>query len=196
MKNKIHAPRKSHRPISSFSSVAPYFYMPLYPRTARHAWTYIFTILRDFFILQHLQRFHITKRRVINVDTAIDEKIPFVPQRIFVYLSFVSFFVKPIDMLKRTLGLKRAAPYLCIYLKFLTSVYKNASSIYRYTMTTTTRPRYLKTRKFRTIHFLILTCFVFQVFMLQFLRVFTPGSDNSLKLVYFLRKRPMHILKK
>ena len=144
---------KMHRPISSFSSVAPYLYMPLYPRTARHAWTYIFTILRDFFILQHLQRFHITKRRVINVDTAIDEKIPFVPQRIFVYLSFVSFFVKPIDMLKRTLGLKKAAPYLCIYLKFLTSVYKNASSIYRYTMTTTTRPRYLKTRKFRTIHF-------------------------------------------
>ena len=84
---------KMHRSISSFSSVAPYLYMPLYPRTARHAWTYIFTILRDFFILQHLQRFHITKRRVINVDTAIDEKIPFVPQRIFVYLSFVSFFV-------------------------------------------------------------------------------------------------------
>ena len=145
--------RQTHKPISSFSCVAPYFYMPVYPGTTRHAWTYIFTILRDFFILQHLQRFHITKRRVINVDTAIDEKIPFVPQRIFVYLSFVSFFVKPIDMLKHRLGLKKAAPYLCIYLKFLTSVYKNASSIYRYTMTTTTRPRYLKTHNFRTIHF-------------------------------------------
>ena len=153
MKNSRSRPDKQHRPINSFSCVAPYFYMPLYPGTAKHAWKYIFTILKDFFILQHLQKFHITKRRVINVDTAIDEKIPFVPQKIFVYLSFVSFFVRPIDMLKHNLGLKKAAPYLCVYLKFLTSVYRNAASIYRYTMTTTSRPRYLKTHKFRTIHF-------------------------------------------
>jgi len=153
MKNSRSRPGKQHRPINSFSCVAPYFYMPLYPGTAKHAWKYIFTILKDFFILQHLQKFHITKRRVINVDTAIDEKIPFVPQKIFVYLSFVSFFVRPIDMLKHNLGLKKAAPYLCVYLKFLTSVYRNAASIYRYTMTTTSRPRYLKTHKFRTIHF-------------------------------------------
>lgn len=153
MKNSRSRPGKQHRPINSFSCVAPYFYMPLYPGTAKHAWKYIFTILKDFFILQHLQKFHITKRRVINVDTAIDEKIPFVPQKIFVYLSFVSFFVRPIDMLMHNLGLKKAAPYLCVYLKFLTSVYRNAASIYRYTMTTTSRPRYLKTHKFRTIHF-------------------------------------------
>ncbi len=153
MKNSRSRSDKQHRPINSYSCVAPYFYMPLYPGTAKHAWKYIFTILKDFFILQHLQKFHITKRRVINVDTAIDEKIPFVPQKIFVYLSFVSFFVRPIDMLKHNLGLKKAAPYLCVYLKFLTSVYRNAASIYRYTMTTTSRPRYLKTHKFRTIHF-------------------------------------------
>ena len=153
MKNSRSRPGKQHRPINSYSCVAPYFYMPLYPGTAKHAWKYIFTILKDFFILQHLQKFHITKRRVINVDTAIDEKIPFVPQKIFVYLSFVSFFVRPIDMLKHNLGLKKAAPYLCVYLKFLTSVYRNAASIYRYTMTTTSRPRYLKTHKFRAIHF-------------------------------------------
>ncbi len=145
--------KDQHRPISSYSGVAPFFYMPLRLSTARHAWRYIFTILRDFFILQHLQRFHITKRRVINVDTEIDEKIPFVPQRIFAYLSFVSFFVKPMDMLKNKLGFKKAAPYLCVYIKFLTSIYMNAASIYRYTMTTTTRPRYFKSRKFRTIHF-------------------------------------------
>ena len=140
MKNSRSRSGKQHRPINSFSCVAPYFYMPLYPGTAKHAWKYIFTILKDFFILQHLQKFHITKRRVI-------------PQNIFVYLSFVSFFVRPIDMLKHNLGLKKAAPYLCVYLKFLTSVYRNAASIYRYTMTTTSRPRYLKTHKFRTIHF-------------------------------------------
>ena len=142
-----------HKPISRYSAVAPFFYMPLFPGTSRYAWTYIFTIIKDFFILQHLQKFHFTKRRIINVDTDIDDKIPFVPQRVFAYLGFVGYFVRPIDMLKKRLGIRKAAPYLCLYLKFLTSVYKNASSIYRFTMTTTTRPRYLKTHKFRTIHF-------------------------------------------
>ena len=56
-------------------------------------------------------------------------------------------------LIQKRLGIRNAAPYLCLYLKFLTSVYKNASSIYRFTMTTTTRPRYLKNHKFRTIHF-------------------------------------------
>ena len=145
--------RSQHKPISHYSAVAPFFYMPVMPCTARYAWKYIFTILKDFFILQHLQKFHFTKRRIINVDTEIDDKIPFVPQRVFAYLGFVGYFVRPMDMLKRRLGIKKAAPYLCLYLKFLTSVYKNASSIYRFTMTTTTRPRYLKTQKFRAIHF-------------------------------------------
>lgn len=150
MKKKTKA---AHKPISHFSAVAPFIYLPLYPATASYAWKYIFTILKDFFILQFLQKFHITKRRVINVDTDIDDKIPFVPQRIFAYLSLVSFFVKPMDMLKRQLGLKKASSYLCLFLKFLTNIYQDASSIYRYSMTTTARPRYFKTHKFRTIHF-------------------------------------------
>lgn len=145
--------RKVHKPISRYSALAPYFYLPFRAATASHAWTFIFTILRDFFFLQHLQKFHITNRRIINVDTDIDEKIPFVPQRIIAYLGFVSFFVKPMDMLKRRLGYKKAAPYICIYLRFLTQIYRNASSIYRFSMTTTTRPHYLKTHNFRTIHF-------------------------------------------
>ncbi len=153
MRQKSAAKKELHKPISRYSAVAPYFYLPVSPATARHAWGFIFTILKDFFFLQHLQKFHITRRRVINVDTALDDKIPFVPQRIFAYLGFVGFFVRPMDMLKKRLGFKKAAPYICIYLKFLTQIYKNASSIYRYSMTTTTRPRYFKTHNFRTIHF-------------------------------------------
>ena len=115
---KLKYKKDQHRPISSYSSVTPFFYMPVRLSTARHAWKYIFTILKDFFVLQHLQRFHITNRRVINVDTEIDEKIPFVPQRIFDYLSFVSFFVKPMDMLKHRLGFKKAAPSYVSMLSF------------------------------------------------------------------------------
>lgn len=143
----------SKRPMRSFSTVAPYFFLPFRPCTARHAWKLIFTILRDFFFLQNLQKLHITKRPVLNVETEIDDKIPFNPSHVAAYLDFVQFFVRPMDMLKKRLGYRKAAPYLCLYLKFLTNIYKNSSSIYRYCMTTTTRPKYFKTHKFRTIHF-------------------------------------------
>ncbi|MBP5520470.1 MAG: hypothetical protein J6X84_07830 [Treponema sp.] len=99
------------------------------------------------------QKFHFTKRLVINIETDIDDKIPFEPEQVKNYLSFVSFFLKPMDMLKNRLGYFKAAPYLCLYLKFLSKIYSNAATIFRYCMTTTTRPKYYKTRKFRTIHF-------------------------------------------
>ena len=145
--------KSQSKKLSSYSAVAPFFYLTTRPSTAAYAWKFIFTIIRDFFILQHLQKLHFTKRRVINVDTEIDDKIPFVPQRIFAYLGFVNFFIRPMDMLRRRLGYKKAAPYLCLFLKFLTQIYRNAASIYRFSMTTTSRPRYLKTHNFRTIHF-------------------------------------------
>lgn len=142
-----------HRPISSFSASAPFFSLGTKPCTARYAWTYIFTILKDFFFLQILQKLHLTRRPVINVETALDDKIAFRPEHVKVYLGFVQFFMKPMDMLEKQLGFKKAAPYNCLYLKFLTRIYKNAASIYSYCMTTTSRPKYYKSHKFRTIHF-------------------------------------------
>ncbi len=144
---------KKHKPINKFSTVAPFFYLPSYPCTAGYAWKLIITIIKDFFFLQLFQKLHFTRRLVINVETDIDAKIPFKPELVKEYLGFVPFFVKPMDMLKKNLGLKKATPYLCLYLKYLTNIYKNAASIYRYCMTTTTRPKYYKTHNFRTIHF-------------------------------------------
>lgn len=140
-------------PLNKFSNLAPYFFLTLRPCTARQAWKFIFTIIKDFFLLQHLQKLHITKRPVVNVDTEIDEKIPFTPSYVTTYLGFVEFFIRPMDMLKKRLGYRKAASYLCLYLKFLTHIYSHASAIYRFCMTTTTRPRFYKNRKFRTIHF-------------------------------------------
>lgn len=141
------------KPIKKYSAIAPYLYLTTRIGTFFYAWNFIFTILMDFFLIQHLQKLHFTRRRVINVDTDIDDKIPFTPKRIIDYLSFVNFFIKPMDMLKRQLGFKKATPYLCSFLKFLTQIYRNAASIYRYSMTTTKRPLYLKTHSFRMIHF-------------------------------------------
>ena len=151
--DQIRIENYSKLPMKKFSKVAPFLFLTLRPCTAKKAWGLIFTILRDFFLLQHLQKLHITKRPVLNVETEIDDKIPFSPSYVSIYLGFVEFFIRPMDMLKKRLGYLKAAPYLCLYLKFLTNIYKNASAIYRYCMTTTTRPKYYKTHKFRTIHF-------------------------------------------
>ena len=144
---------QTHKPIRKYSVVAPFFYLTTCPYTASYAWKLIFTIIKDFFLLQMGQKLHITKRPVINVETDIDEKIPFLPNEVKAYLEFVPFFVKPMDMLKNQLGIKKAAPYLCLYLKYLTMIYKNAATIYRFCMTTTSRPKYYKSHNFRTIHF-------------------------------------------
>lgn len=147
--------RKSegHKPISKFSTVAPFFYLTTCPCTARYAWKLIYTILNDFFLLQLGQKIHLTRRPVVNVETDIDDKIPFLPEHVQAYLGFVSYFIKPMDMMKNQLGFRKAIPYLCLYLKFLTKIYHNAASIYRFSMTTTTRPKYYKSHKFLTIHF-------------------------------------------
>lgn len=140
-------------PISKFRTYSTIFYYSLRPCTAKRAWGLIITIIKDFFILQHLQQLHFTKRPVINVETSIDDKIPFTPSYVNTYLGFVSYFMRPVDMMGKRLGHKKATPYICLYLKFLMGIYKHSASIYRFCMTTTTRPKYYKTRKFRTIHF-------------------------------------------
>lgn len=145
-------PKYAGRPIKSFSALAPYFYLTTRARTARCAWKFIFTILRDFFLLQMFQKFHFRNRHVVNVETELDNKIPFRPGYVITYLGFVPFFIRPIDALKKKLGYKKAAPYICLFLIFLTRIYRNASTIYRFCMSTTTRPKYFKNHHFRTIH--------------------------------------------
>ena len=60
----------------------------------------IFVVLKDFFLLQLHQKFHLSKRPVINVDTEIDKKIPFSPEHVKTYISFIDYFIKPADMLE------------------------------------------------------------------------------------------------
>lgn len=133
---------------SIFPAIRVFFHL----ESAGAAWTFIGAILRDFFFLQMAQALHITKRPVIYVDTELDEKIPFTPSYVKTYMSFVPYFIKPMSYIVKRLGIKKAAPYLKLFLGYLTLLYKSASSIYRFSMTTTHRPRYFKKLKFITIH--------------------------------------------
>ena len=143
---------KKQNSIENYSMIKAVFRSILLPGTTTTAWKLIFTVLKDFFFLQLHQKYHLTHRPVINVDTEIDKKIPFSPSHVGTYMSFIKFFLRPIDMLNAKLSHKDSTLYICLYLKFLSKIYSNASSIYRFCMTTTSRPKYLKTHKFRTIH--------------------------------------------
>ena len=147
-----HIPVESLKKLSSYSSVLPWLHLPFRFRTAKKGWKLISTVICDFFLLQNLHKFKITKHPVIFVDAPLDKKIPFDPSKVQIYMNFIPYFLKPTVMLIKRMGYKNAAPYLNEYLDFIATMYKNASSIYRFCMTTTHRPDYKKGKEFKTIH--------------------------------------------
>jgi len=135
-----------------FSSVLPWFVLPFGWRTSVQALRLIFTVLRDFFLLQQKKRFRLVRIPLIYVDTELDDKIPFCPDKIGVYMGFIGFFVRPLTMMIRRFGYRKAAPYCNSFVSYIRSLYVNASSVYRFCMTTTHRPDYRESAAFRTIH--------------------------------------------
>ena len=145
-------PVEKIKPISSYSSVHPWFNLLLRFRTTKKGWKLVSTVIIDFFLLQTLHKFKITKHPVINVDTDLDQKIPFDPSKVKTYINFIPYFLKPTVMLTKRMGYKNASPFLNEYLDFISKMYKNAATIYRFCMTTTNRPDYKVGKEFRTIH--------------------------------------------
>ena len=135
-----------------FSAVTPYFKLLFHPKTFVKTWQFVASILRNFFWLQEKQVLHISHRPVINVETELDQKIPFTPSKVGIYLGFIPFFVRPMDMLIKRLGFKKAAPYINRNLFMLAKSYKEASLVYRFSMSTTNRPNYKEDAAFKTIH--------------------------------------------
>lgn len=135
-----------------FSAVSPYFNLLGRAGTFFPAWHFILSVLHNFFFLQQKQVLHLTHRPVINVETSLDDKIPFMPNKVSTYLGFIPFFVKPFAMMIKRIGYRKAAPYIRKNLRVLTKTYQSAASIYRFSMTTTSRPNYKEDAAFKTIH--------------------------------------------
>ena len=84
----------TEKSLENFSAPKAFFRSILLPLTTGSVWKLIFTVLKDFFFLQLNQKFHFTKRPILNVDTEIDKKIPFKPEHVKTYLSFIDFFIR------------------------------------------------------------------------------------------------------
>jgi hypothetical protein len=104
-------------------------------------------IFYNFFYKQW--KAHIFKNvPVKNVDHPLDAKIPFMPEKVKVYLTFIGFWIRTAGALLMQ-GLKNEA---ADFVQSIGKLYEFAGALYSRHMSTTTRPRYLKRLRFVLIH--------------------------------------------
>lgn len=97
------------------------------------------TILRYFFFYQFQTAFRFKKRPIVNVDHPLDREIPFCPEDVKKYLSFISLWMKSLSFYRRTGG-KAANRRTVEYITGLTRLYRQAGMVYDKCQSTTGRP--------------------------------------------------------
>jgi hypothetical protein len=85
------------------------------------------------------------------VDHALDEKIPFTPRWVGVYLDFVAFWVRILGFLRRHYRRRGIGP-AAAFIGAMGKLYTFAGEAYRRHLSTTRRPRYLERPRFLLIH--------------------------------------------
>jgi hypothetical protein len=109
----------------------------------------ISAIMRNFFLLQYYAA--ITKKiPVTNVDHPLDAEIPFLPKYVDIYMDFSGFWIRRLAAVLRKEGKQAARAFIADIME----IYERAATVYKQNMSTTARPRYLKSPHFVTIHLL------------------------------------------
>ncbi|MCX7948605.1 MAG: hypothetical protein N2509_00685 [Treponemataceae bacterium] len=109
--------------------------------------------LRDFFGLQYWAVLHRGKIPVCQVDHPLDQEIPFVPEKVTIYLDFVFFWIRAVGFLFDRYG-PSTEEEIAAFVDSMGRLYSFAAEVYRHNLSTTQRPRYLKHPRFILIHFL------------------------------------------
>lgn len=109
------------------------------------------TALRDFFGLQYKQQLLPRKTPVYSVDHPLDQNIPFIPEKVDIYLDFVYFWIRAAAFLIETYG-STAEEEVADFVESMGRLYSFAAEVYRQGFSTTTRPRYFKKFRFIIIH--------------------------------------------
>lgn len=112
---------------------------------------YIGTVLREFFLLQFAVKFGFKRIPIISVDHQLDRTVPFTPEKVSVYLDFIAFWVRPLGYIGKRCGKEIQQKYTAEFLTLVDRCYREAAEVYRFRMTTTARPKYIK-GKFLVIH--------------------------------------------
>ena len=138
--------------IKELGILIPYLVVPFRWRSLNALCRYLAAVIRDFFFLQFSVKFGWRKIEVVNVDHPLDKTIPFRPDKSDIYLDFIHFWIRPFTFMIKRFGARRAVPHLAAFLDAMTQCYYEAGRVYRFKMTTTTRPPHGGHRNLKTIH--------------------------------------------
>src|SRR6056297_2361133 len=130
------------------------FYVCLFmlkKRTRACGLHFIHTIWSHFFAPQLMRKYKLRKRPVAWVDHPLDNKIPFQPHHVSIYLSFTSLWIKSISFVYREFG-RQSLHDIIQFVEKLNSLYLESAKVYLQIQSTTNRPRYIGGLYFKVIH--------------------------------------------
>ncbi|MCL2243633.1 MAG: hypothetical protein FWC03_04100 [Treponema sp.] len=108
-------------------------------------------IFYNFFYCQHRAAFLPGKIPVTKADHPLDDKIPFVPAWVTIYLDFIQFWIRMLSFLLRRYR-RRVFAHVRDFIFSMGRLYAYAAEVYMKNLSTTTRPFYISTPRFFLIH--------------------------------------------
>lgn len=111
----------------------------------------IASIFYHFFFRQYKAALLPGRIPVSWVDHPLDALIPFIPQRVAVYLDFIAFWVRMIGFILRVQG-RRGIKSVGNFIDAIGRLYAFAAQVYAQNLSTTHRPRYFARPRFLLIH--------------------------------------------
>lgn len=123
----------------------------LSPRLAAALGRYLSTVLRFFFLSQWGSRLAPRSMPPRRVDHPLDGLVPFEPARSGTYLHFVRLWITALSYARRELGPGSAAA-CAAFLDGLSACYREAYSVYRRRVSTTSRPTVAANAEFRLVY--------------------------------------------
>jgi hypothetical protein len=109
------------------------------------------SIFYNFFFCQYRSALLPGRVPVSNVDHPLDQKIPFVPAWVTIYLDFVPFWMRMLTLLLRRYG-RRAYDSVRDFMESMGKLYAFAAEVYQKNLSTTVRPFYIARPRFLLIH--------------------------------------------
>lgn len=122
-----------------------------YPSLRHSALGCVKSSLDNFFLFQFKAALFPGRIPVAQADHPLDEKIPFQPRQIGVYLDFVAYWVRLAGFLVRRYRRRGTGPAGDL-IDSMGNLYAFARGVYAKNLSTTRRPRYLARPRFVLIH--------------------------------------------
>ena len=177
------------RKLASFHYLLAYATLPWNHYGFKPVFSFVFgPVVTKFFLPQYLQKMHLAHYPVKHVDHQLDEKVPFKPDHLYIYLDFLNIWIRPISMLIKRFGLINGSKLGGEFLKYINYCYHEAFKMYSISMTTTYRPR-CALPSIKRIRSVTHTLCAYQAFTLQSFACASVSTECFLKEKVSRRKK-------